>query len=250
MKTFSSDNSQTPSLDREKIKQFFEGRADKIKVIGPVSAVIYQDKNPLLALERDKHEKECLLPKMKLNGSQRFLDLGCGSGRWTNAVKNDIAYYHGVDLSKGLIEYAKTQFVDDDRIIFSEIPVEDATLSSLEEDSTFEVVLCSGVIIYLNDDDLSVFLNNACAMVSPGGKFVIREPVSVLERLTLSDHFSEDLEADYNATYRNIDSLKQILKDHLSGFSLHDCGFLYDSRPELENRKDTRQYYWIYTKDS
>ena len=81
---------KTPSINQKEVLDFFEERAKKANTIGYKQAVIYQDKNPNLAEKRDKAEKELLLPKFKLSGRERVLDIGCGTGRWAEILKDKL----------------------------------------------------------------------------------------------------------------------------------------------------------------
>ena len=58
--------------------------------------------------------------------------------------------------------------------------------------------------------------------------------------------YSEELRDDYNAIYRTRDELLEIFEDTLfeNGFSVEQEGYLFEE-PELNNRKETSQYYFI-----
>ena len=75
----------------------------------------------------------------------------------------------------------------------------------------------------------------------------IREPIAVEERLTLKDFFSEELASEYNAIYRTRSELINLLQQPLleNGFSIMQEGFLFNESPQLNNRRETSQYYFI-----
>ncbi len=50
---YSREEESKPEISKEDVVAFFEKRAEKIAALGPVRAVIYQDKNPDLAERRD-----------------------------------------------------------------------------------------------------------------------------------------------------------------------------------------------------
>ena len=64
--------------------------------------------------------------------------------------------------------------------------------------------------------------------------------------MTFNDFYSEELRDDYNAIYRTRDELLEIFEDTLfeNGFSVEQEGYLFEE-PELNNRKETSQYYFI-----
>jgi hypothetical protein len=78
----------------------------------------------------------------------------------------------------------------------------------------------------------------------------LREPVSVTgERLTLKDHYSDELKECYNAIYRTEEEFDELFFSILqkSGFKIIGSDFLYQEK-ELNNRKETRQKYYYLEK--
>lgn len=235
-----------PGIQREKVASFFEERARRIPELGPVKAVIYQDKHPTLAEERDAREKETLLPALKLDGTQRLLDAGCGTGRWYEALRPHLAYYHGVDASGGLLAYARSALGEDATHRFTEISADELTLNSLGESTRFDRILCAGLLIYLNDDEVLETLRRFADVCAPTARIVLREPVAIDNRLSLVDHYSDDLESSYNSIYRTDAEWADMLSSTLitAGFHLTDERDLF-SAAALNNRAETRQRVYI-----
>ena len=77
----------------------------------------------------------------------------------------------------------------------------------------------------------------------------IREPVAIDERLTLDRFYSEELGSDYSAVYRSIPEFQQMFDAYLmsAGFSVKHADWLYS--PELSNRVETAQHYWVLSND-
>lgn len=233
-------------IARESIFDFFERRADKVSLLGPVRAVIYQDKNPDLAEQRDRVEKQRIQPLLELDGTQRLLDVGCGTGRWTKALIENVAHYHGLDFSPGLIAHARSAFPATDSLRFSVASADDYSLESLAENTSFDRVLCSGIMIYLNDDEVDDALRCMAGICSQTARIVLREPMGIGQRLTIQKHYSEELEQDYSAIYRTQDELEHLMTSTLfaSGFKLVGTGDVFlDAR--LNNRAETRQRWMI-----
>jgi hypothetical protein len=90
-------------------------------------------------------------------------------------------------------------------------------------------------------------LTQLAEMASKNALIVIREPISMESRLTLREHFSEDMEQFYHAIYRTEQNLIEEKAEILGsrGFVLQDAGDVYSS-PELNNRRETRQRYFIW----
>lgn len=235
-----------PQIDKDAVIAFFEQRSQKIAGIGPVRAVIYQDKHPDLAEKRDRAEKHLLKPLLGLNGRQRLLDIGCGTGRWASELALDCVHYHGIDISPGLISYASEHFKNFPNCRFSVASADSISLESLGEIHPFEVVLCSGVLIYLNDEDVVRTLDSMAMLTASDATIVLREPLGLGHRLTVKDHFSTDLEQTYNAIYRTEAELREIFSETIfrHGFSIEDTGAVF-SDSDLNNRTETQQRWFL-----
>jgi SAM-dependent methyltransferase len=234
-------------IDESKVSQFFEQRAARIPELGPTRAVIYQDHHPDLAERRDQHERSVLTPLLRLDGAQRLLDVGCGTGRWTATLGGLVSHYHGIDFAPGLVEHARREHGDPPRTIFSVADASDFNLSQLGETQAFDRALVSGVFIYLNDDALTSALGCLDRATTPDATILLREPIAQDQRLTLVDHHSVDLDAEYHAIYRTRAELLAAANDAFAGTGrvLADHGSVYDD-PTLNNRSETRQEWFLY----
>lgn len=245
--TGSGPDDVAPRIDAEEVARFFRGRAERIGELGPTRAVIYQDKHSDLAERRDIAERTALLPLLDLHGTERLLDVGCGTGRWTRTVASLVASYHGVDLTEELIDYARTSHHDLGNVRFSVASVTDLDLVSLGESRPFDRVLCAGVLIYLNDDDLERALRAIRDCIAPEtGRLLLREPVAQTDRLTLVEHFSTELDTTYNAIYRTRDELIDAVGQAFEevGFTISETGNVFEN-DELNNRTETRQEWFV-----
>lgn len=234
-----AENSTLPRISRKSVENFFKLRAEKSTSLGYVQAVIYQDKNPELAQARNIAEKSKLLPLLALQGTEDVLDVGCGTGRWADEILQRCATYLGVDLSSELISIAKDRFASSAKASFACMPAEEVSLDSIGR--TFDVILSMGLFIYLNDDELLTTLKGYASVANSSCRIIIREPVGVIDRLTLVEHYSEDLDQVYNAIYRTENELLELMKVSLlnEGFKIVSSGDVYDS--PLNNRNDTKQ---------
>ena len=225
---------------------FFEKRADKIATLGAVQAVIYQDKNPDLAANRNTAEKARLLPLLRLDGSQRVLDVGCGTGRWATDLLPLSTWYHGIDPCEGLIAHARGQFAGTAHARFTTASADNFSLQSLDEILPFDRILCAGVLIYLNDDELIQAMRCIAHTIGHGGLILLREPLGVAQRLTISEHYSEDMEQTYNAIYRTQAELITLIQQAMpeTDFHLIGSGDVY-GEPMLNNRSDTKQQWLL-----
>jgi cyclopropane fatty-acyl-phospholipid synthase-like methyltransferase len=247
-RVYGTPDGRPPRIDQRKVSTFFEERAARIPELGPTRAVIYQDKHPDLAERRDQHERSLLTPKLGLTGGQRLLDVGCGTGRWTRTLRGRVARYHGIDFAPGLIEHARHEHGDPPQVVFSVADVSDFSLSQIDVDAPFDRVLVSGVFIYLNDDALDRALMCLDQVMTADALLLLREPVAQDLRLSLVDHHSEDLDADYHAIYR---TREELLRASAAAFgasrrALVDHGYVYEDA-NLNNRRETRQEWFLFS---
>lgn len=236
-----------PQINRLSVQNFFKERAAKAQHLGPMQAVIYQDKNPDLARERDAAEKAKLLPLLGLSGRESVLDVGCGTGRWAEEIIPRSAVYWGADFSPELIEIASRRFeLKVPQVRFFCLPAEKIAFAELKR--RFDVILSLGLFIYLNDDDLVQALRGYASVADAKCKLLLREPVGLLDRLTILEHFSEDMEQTYNAIYRTEKELRDLMDAELvpAGFRMTGSGDVYES--PLNNRADTRQKWFLLEK--
>lgn len=234
------------NIEHSETKNFFEKRAAKYNEENPYQTTMLQDNNPELVIERNKKEVEVLKPKLRLNEGSKVLDLACGVGRWADAISEDISEYCGIDFSQNLIEIAKKRNIKSNFYFYvGDLTDLDAALSE-KKDTKYNTVLIAGVLVYMNDDDLLDVITQAEKRCDEKAVICIREPIGIEERLTLKDFFSEELKENYSAIYRTRDELMKYFQTALieKGFQVVDEGFLFDQN--LNNRKETTQYYFIF----
>ncbi len=232
-------------LNYNDTRTFFENRSHSYNKEKPYSVTMYQDNNYELVERRNEVETKKLLGRMRLDADSRILDLACGIGRWVDAIGTGIHGYCGIDFSEGLINIARERNAANPK---TEFYVGSTTEIStvLDRSYTFNRILIIGHLIYLNDADVYSVLNQVVEYCESNTIICIREPIGISDRLTLKEYYSEELRDYYNAIYRTTDELKEVLECTLlkEGFEISEEGFLFDDE-NLNNRKDTAQYYYI-----
>lgn len=243
--TTPTDDTNKPRIDRDEVIRFFKERAQKIDTLGSLRAVIYQDKHPDLAEKRNKAEKKRLFPLLDLDGTQRLLDIGCGTGRWATDLEAHCSHYHGLDFSEDLILHARDRFVRHKNIRFTVSSAESYSMDTLDETTPFDRILCCGVLIYLNDEEVLEAFACMANAAAPRCKIVLREPMAIGQRLTIKQHYSDELEQNYNAIYRTQSDLESAFLATLAkhGFTIVGSGDVYLDA-QLNNRAETIQR-WI-----
>lgn len=235
-----ANNGAPPDLDPRAVSAFFEDRVRRMDEVGPLKAVIYQDKQGDLAERRDRAEVGRILPLLGLDGRQSLLDVGCGTGRWTRRVAGLVKSYHGIDATPGFLERARAQHAEDVHCRFTHLSADALSAQALGE-AGFDRILCAGICIYLNDAQLSAMFSGMQAVSAPSARIVLREPMATGARLTLIEHYSDELKHSYHAIYRPQDELLSLMRPLLeAGFCMVGQGDVYDADP-LNNRVETRQ---------
>lgn len=239
-------------IDDAQTRTFFEDRAGK-KLFHRYNMVNFQDSQPELALERDRIEKEKIGRYIRFGENDRVLDIGCGVGRWGDAVVpllGDGGRYVGVDYSGRLLAVARAHFGDDGRAAFVEGTFQDIrkALADGGMDAPFDGILINGVFMYINDSDVRRCLAAADALLAEGGFLYIRESVGMKERLTLDRFHSGELGADYSAIYRSLGEYTGLLADaYLSdGYILLGCGPTWSEAYDPDAQTDN--WYWVMRK--
>lgn len=234
------------NIDYTETKEFFKHRAGKFREDNPYSVTMYQDHNEKLVRDRNQKEVERLKPLLELGKQSRVLDVGCGIGRWGDAITEEIEEYCGLDFSSELIKIAQKR-TKKENYFFCEGPITELEKVLLRNNKgKYNVALLVGILMYVNDEDMELLLEQLEHRCMEHATICIREPIGLGERLTLKDFFSEDLNDNYNAIYRTRDELAGFFQKGLlnKGFKIAKEGFLFQET-DLNNRKETMQYYFL-----
>jgi len=236
---------QNAKINQDAVLDFFESRATQKENSHPLTMTMYQSVE--LATQRDAHEKALISPKLQLSADANVLDIGCGNGRWYEALQPEGVLYTGIDFSPALIAIAQEKYRHDPRSAFHVRNAYDLTTDlMLSSGRPFTHIIISGVLLYLNNEEVFTLLNNLAKIIAPGTIIFIREPLAMEQRLTLKAHWSEELKAQYNAIYRTADELQSFVDGSADALSLEllEMGPMYPD--DFNNRKETQQHYLIY----
>ena len=190
-------------IDKEYVKEFFDKRADK-EVDSLMTITSFQDKENLD--QRQIEESKIVLENIDLTG-KKILEIGCGIGRWAEIFHDKCEYYLGLDFAENLIDIAKENY-NYENCYFQVMSAVDIKIEELLVEPPFDIVFIAGVLVFLNDDDIPLMINEINKLISNEKTIYIRETISVMDtRLTLKDFYSESLETDYSAIYRTKEEL-------------------------------------------
>ena len=232
-------------ISSDKVKEFYEHRAESYNGQNRKNITMLQDKNPQLSEARNSAEVSKLLPKMKLDSDSCVLDLACGAGRWLDVMPENIAKYRGIDFSEGMIEIARSANTRPYAEFFTGSVLE-ADKILADEKGSFNRVIIIGSLMYMNDSDIIAMFRKIPELMTMKALICIKASVGIGARLTLKDFYSDELQSDYNAIYRTRDEYMNIFAQTLlaEGFTVIDEGFMFDDEA-MNNRKETIQYYFI-----
>lgn len=230
------------ALNPQAVESFFTERAKRFNPEHPLTAVLYQDKNPALAEKRDAYEKNFALPLLKLTGTENILDIGCGIGRWASLIHPHVKLYNGMDFSAGLIDIARKQ-LQKPNVHFHVAGAEDLHFDSVMQFAPYNRMLIAGLMIYLNDDQIVKLLKGMLTNADNDCLVYLREPLALDTRLTLNEFWSDELTSSYSAIYRTEAELRVLIDSVLSGHvASYEFLPLY-ADDHLNNRAETKQFY-------
>jgi SAM-dependent methyltransferase len=224
------------SLDYDATSAFFRTRGEKA-LENPLTATMYQDAS--LASRRDREEKDRVLPLLDCRKDDRVLDLGCGTGRWAELIAPQTDAYLGIDFAEDLLAVAR------ERVPTATFQVRSVTRvgeEGLALSPPFSLIICSGILIYVNDDDVRSMFRALSKIAGPLCRIYLREPMAKERRLTLDRHWSDELQDHYSAIYRTRAEYLDLLGE-LEGFEISIEGEPFSAN--LQNRTDTEQRFMV-----
>ena len=104
----------------------------------------------------------------RLGPGIRALEIGCGTGLFTELFAQTGAHITAVDISPDLLDEARKRGLPPDRVIFIEKPFEEC-----EVNGPFDAVIGSSILHHL---DLSASLLKMLGLLKPGGRISFAEP--------------------------------------------------------------------------
>jgi ubiquinone/menaquinone biosynthesis C-methylase UbiE len=223
-------------INSEKVKDFFNDRANK-DFDSDLSIVLFQDKEN--SEQRHKEEQELLYKYIDLTG-KKVLEIGCGIGRWAEALHDKCESFLGLDFSEDLIEIANNS-QNYDNCKFQVMSATDIKVDELLIEPPFDVIIFSGVLMYINDEDTGIIMDEVNKVGSENKQVFAMEPTSCMEtRLTLKDFYSEGLESDYSAIYRTE-------QEYLDIFEKLNCNeiitdFIFE---DLSDHSETKYRFFV-----
>lgn len=142
-----------------------------------------------------------------LKQDSKVLDLGCGTGLIEDEICDRVSCIVAVDKFAGFLDKA----VPHTNVVYKQSDVEDYT-----DTQKYDVILMYGVSIYLSDEEMDIVLNNARKMLAEDGVLIIKNQWGLNGDVKV-DKYSQQLESNYYAIYRDVNAFQALLEVH--GFS-------------------------------
>lgn len=122
------------------------------------------------------------IAKFRIPAGARLLDIGCGTGKYTDLFRRHGLNPVGVDLSAEGISHAQTRYPETD------YRQGDATNLPFELNS-FDIVFCSGLSLFNEPDTeaLAALAAYLASFVRPGGFFVFVKTSSLTDRPSITN---------------------------------------------------------------
>jgi hypothetical protein len=102
---------------------------------------------------------------------------------------------------------------------------------------TYDVVLISGLLIYLGSAGVTTLLDHLGSMTSPGSRIVLRDGTARSRNYLIDGKYSETLQDHYSAYYRTAAQYIELFEG--SGFRLHRHRDMFDSDSGLNKWEET-----------
>ena len=237
------------NIDTKNTISFYNQRAKTIKTRErEYTTVLLGDQDPDFSVKWDAYEKQFILPKLKLTKEKLVLDIGCGIGRWAEAVVGQCKEYYGVDFSSEMIAVAK-QNVRNNHCHFYTMSIVDALSDPKITARKYDLVLMAGVSMYINEDELKESYRLLRKLVNKDSLFYFEESVGKKERLTLNHIWSEDLQDYYGAIYRTREEYKSLIRECMKEVEFIEEGYM--NFLDKKEQSETSHWYAVlrYTGD-
>ena len=106
--------------------------------------------------------------KAFLNKNNYVIDIGCGSGAITNKLAKTVKSIDAIDISSGMLEFAKRQAKDNsiENINYIKTSIFDERF----KDEKFDAILAFNVLHYI--EDMPSFIKKIHGLLKPNGIFI------------------------------------------------------------------------------
>ncbi len=197
-------------IDSKAVYDFWEARAQ---------SYLDQEKTGLSNLEPDadlskekrRLERQVMDEYVAPQPADIVLDLGAGHGAWEAYFCGKVSHIDCVEYSDTMIRIAR-QLLTEANI--TNVAFFHSKAQEFNSDRRYDIILISGLLIYLNKQELNTLLRNLEMMLADGGRIILRDGTAREETYLITDRFSEALKANYSAYYRTAAEYVAVFAEH------------------------------------
>lgn len=117
----------------------------------------------------DRYASEILL---YLSGAETIVDAGCGSGEILMRIAPRFKKVVAIDYSASMLEQARKRMAETGHA-HVQLFCDNVTEIHKYCNERFDAIYCNGVIQYLDEVELDVFLQRAWKVLKPGGRLIL-----------------------------------------------------------------------------
>jgi 2-polyprenyl-3-methyl-5-hydroxy-6-metoxy-1,4-benzoquinol methylase len=115
---------------------------------------------------------ENILKNIKINPSDKILDIGCGSGFLYETLHKKNISYQGIDSSKEFIELCKKKFKNNKNAFFTKTEI----ISFLDDSKTFTKAFMIDFTEHVEDKELNPIFKKTQRALLDNGELIIHTP--------------------------------------------------------------------------
>jgi 2-polyprenyl-3-methyl-5-hydroxy-6-metoxy-1,4-benzoquinol methylase len=230
------------AIDPDKVKKFWENRAERLGKI-PLESLTNLEENPELLKIKVEKEQAKVGRYLSLNSSLSVLDLGAGVGSWSAFLAPHVRKVCAVEFASSLAELGQKTLAEKGltNVEFVNSPAQQFTSSE-----KFDLVFISGLLIYLNDAECQQMVQNAATYTRPGSQLFLRDGTGLQTRYEINNQYSENLKTLYSAVYRTRDEYIALFES--AGFRLVKDENMFDESVALNKFSQTRLRIYLFEK--
>ena len=197
-------------------------------------AAVLGCRSQLTADYRIQREWQWFRKHVPLDKGIRFLELGCGGGRWAEKIAPRIAEFTGIDFSANAIALARKNAA---RKGIKNVHYHLADIQEFAPNGQYDIIYFSSVLIYISEKEFAPVIGKYSRHLSERGRLLIRD--------SLSDRTHCLTHPGYSAIYRSFTEYGNALQ----GLHFHLLQRVEISRPLKhlrlwDSRSINRVYRW------
>ncbi len=151
----------------------------------------------------DTSDLEIAFLKQYVKPSDTVIDLGSGSGLIVNKLLDEVKSIVAVEKFEGFTKFIRKS---------PDMMVINADIKGFKINKEYDLACMFGVGQLFDYDDIKKLYKNIYDMTKKHGKFISRTHCALEEDIYV-DGFSKELQTDYFACYRNVDTEIQLIED-------------------------------------